>query len=167
MNSEPPLQIAHPSSRPGWLPRWWPAILWAVVISVFSTRFFTAGNTAGIIVPILHWLFPRLSLITVENWHEIIRKCGHFVEYFILSILILRGIRGGRRESHLAWALLVILLVAGYASLDEFHQSFVPGRTPAVRDVLLDTFGGSVAQIAAALVFGGKRPRKAPGADDK
>ena len=45
------------------------------------------------------------------------------------------------------------MIVAGYASLDEFHQSFVPGRTPAVTDVLLDTTGGAAAQAIAGLVL--------------
>jgi VanZ family protein len=85
--------------------------------------------------------------------HHIIRKCAHFTEYFILSLLILHGIRGDRREMRLAWIFAVIVLVAGYASLDEFHQSFVPGRTAAVGDVLIDTSGGAAAQIIAALVL--------------
>ena len=85
--------------------------------------------------------------------HHIIRKCAHFTEYFILSLLILRAIRAGRHEMRLAWIFAVIILVAGYASLDEFHQSFVPGRTPAVGDVLIDTSGGAAAQIIAALVL--------------
>ena len=53
----------------------------------------------------------------------------------------------------LAWIFAAIVLVAGYASLDEFHQSFVPGRTPAVSDVLLDTTGGAAAQAIAALML--------------
>lgn len=47
-------------------------------------------------------------------------------------------------------ALIVILIVAGYASLDEFHQRFVPGRGAAVSDVLLDTTGGAAAQLVVA-----------------
>ena len=31
--------------------------------------------------------------------HHYIRKCGHFIEYFIFSLLILRAIRGGRRDT--------------------------------------------------------------------
>lgn len=85
--------------------------------------------------------------------HHYIRKTGHFVEYFVFSILILRAIRAGRGNTRLTWALAAILIVAGYAALDEFHQSFVPGRTPAVRDVLIDTSGGAAAQIIAALVL--------------
>ena len=54
------------------------------------------------------------------------------------------------------WALAAIAMVACYASLDEFHQIFVPGRTAAVADVLLDTIGGICAQIAVALVISKK-----------
>jgi VanZ family protein len=56
----------------------------------------------------------------------------------------------------------VILIVAGYAALDEFHQSFVPGRTAAVTDVLLDTSGGAAAQllIALAVLWHGVRKQR-------
>jgi len=134
-----------------WLKRWWPALAWAVVISGFSTSVFTAEHTSRIIIPILHWLFPHAATQTLAWMHHIIRKCAHFTEYFILSLLILRGIRGERRETHLRWALVAIIVVAGYASLDELHQAFVPGRTAAVTDVLLDTTGGIAAQVVAAL----------------
>jgi VanZ family protein len=135
----------------GWLTRWWPALVWAALISAFSTHLFTAENTGRIIIPALHWAFPHMALVRLYEIHHLIRKCAHFTEYFILSLLVLRGIRGQRRETHLRWALLTILIVAGYASLDEFHQVFVPGRTPAVTDVLLDTTGGIAAQIVVAL----------------
>jgi VanZ family protein len=135
----------------GWLKRWWPALAWAVVISGFSTSVFTAEHTSRVIIPILHWLFPHAAMQTLSRIHHIIRKCAHFTEYFILSLLILRGIRGEKRETHLRWALVAIIIVAGYASLDELHQAFVPGRTPAVTDVLLDTTGGIAAQVVAAL----------------
>jgi VanZ family protein len=135
----------------GWLARWWPTLAWAVVISLFSTGAFTSDNTGRFIIPVLHWLFPSSPPETLALMHHIIRKCAHFIEYFILSLLILRGIRAGRHGTRLAWAALAILLVAGYASIDEFHQSFVPGRTPAVTDVLIDTTGGATAQAIAAL----------------
>ena len=73
------------------------------------------------------------------------------MEYFVFSLLLLRALRAGRRDFGLRWALIVILIVAGYAALDEFHQSFVPGRGPAVSDVLLDTTGGAAAQLLVAL----------------
>jgi VanZ family protein len=130
---------------------WWPALLWAAVIFTFSTHLFTSENTGRILIPILRWLLPHAAMATLVELHHLIRKSAHFVEYFILSLLILRGIRAGREEIDGRWALGAIVIVAAYASLDEFHQVFVPGRTPAVADVLLDTIGGTVAQIVAAL----------------
>ncbi|HEV3482140.1 MAG TPA: VanZ family protein [Candidatus Acidoferrales bacterium] len=138
------------------LRRWWPALAWAVVISLFSTSTFTSDNTGRIIIPILHWLMPRAATATLLEIHHVIRKCGHFVEYFILSLLVLRGIRANRRDLRIVWALAAIAIVACYASLDEFHQIFVPGRTPAVADVLLDTIGGICAQITLALAVSKK-----------
>jgi VanZ family protein len=136
-----------------WLRLWWPALVWAAVIFWFSTGTFTSENTAKIIIPVLHWFLPNVPQETLLIIHGLIRKTAHFVEYFVLSLLILRGLRAGRRESHLAWAVVAVLLVAGYAALDEFHQSFVPGRTAAVADVMLDTTGGVAAQGVAALFF--------------
>jgi len=141
------------SARWEWLRRWWPALAWAVVISIFSTGAFTSENTNRVIIPILHWLLPRMPMETLQLIHHYIRKSAHFAEYFIFSILLLRAIRGPKRGIRLAWALLAIAIVACYASLDEFHQSFVPGRTAAVGDVMIDTSGGIAAQAIAALLM--------------
>lgn len=136
-----------------WLARWWPALVWAVAIFSFSTGAFSAEHTSRIIVPILHWIFPHASRVALLAMHQFIRKCGHFTEYFILSWLILRGFRAGRREAHLTWAVAAVAIVAGYAALDELHQSFVPGRGGLeISDVLLDTTGGAAAQVIAALL---------------
>jgi len=134
-----------------WLKHWWPALIWALVISGFSTAAFTSDNTSHFIIPILRFFLPHASAETLDFLHHIIRKCGHLTEYFILSMLILRGIRAGEKGMHLRWALVTILVIAAYAALDEYHQSFVPGRTAAVGDVLIDTSGGIAAQIVASL----------------
>jgi VanZ family protein len=152
-----------------WLKRWWPALAWAVVISGFSTGVFTSDNTSRVIVPILHWLLPHASRTRLDHLHHLIRKCAHFTEYFILSLLVLRGVRAGRPGTRFAWALLVVAIVLAYASLDEYHQSFVPGRTAAVRDVLIDTCGGAAAQLIVGFWeliahFGERRSIKAPSA---
>jgi VanZ family protein len=136
-----------------WIKRWLPVIVWAIVISGFSTHVFTADNTSHIIIPVLHWIFPHASPQHLAEMHFLVRKSGHFIEYFILSLLILRGIRAGRKETRLVWVAVTLLAVAVYASLDEFHQSFVPGRTAAVSDVVLDTTGGAVAQLTAGLLL--------------
>jgi VanZ family protein len=136
-----------------WLKQWWPALAWALAISLFSTGAFTTENTSRIILPILHWLLPHAANATLLQMHHYIRKCAHFTEYFILSLLVLRAIRAGRPGTRFAWALVVVAIVLCYASLDEFHQRFVPGRTAAVGDVLIDTSGGIAAQLIVALVI--------------
>jgi VanZ family protein len=135
-----------------WLKYWWPALVWAILISIFSTGTFTTENTSRVIIPVLHWLLPHASSETLSLIHHVIRKCGHFTEYFVLSLLLLHALRAGTRAFGVRWALIVILIVAGYAALDEFHQSFVPGRGAAVSDVLLDTTGGTAAQLLVALL---------------
>ena len=133
-------------ARVRWLARWWPAILWAVVIGGFSTSGFSSDSTARYIIPALHWLLPFASQRVLLRIHHVIRKGAHVGEYFILSVLVLRSIRAGRREVHLAWAALTIAIVAAYAALDEWHQGFAPGRDVEVSDILLDTSAAVLAQ---------------------
>lgn len=108
----------------------------------------------------LRWFLPHAMPETLSLIHHVIRKSGHFTEYFVLSLLLLHALRAGTRDFSLRWALIAILIVAGYASLDELHQLFVPGRTAAVGDVLLDTTGGAVAQVLVALIIFWRGARK-------
>jgi VanZ family protein len=131
-----------------WLARFWPVIVWAVVIFMFSTHTFTSENTSRVISPILRWLFPHATPHFLGLANHLVRKGAHVFEYFIFSVLLLAAIRN-RRAWRLKWALLAVAIVFVYACSDEFHQIFVPGRGPAVRDVMLDTFAGILAQVAA------------------
>jgi VanZ family protein len=104
-----------------------------------------------VILPLLAWFFPHAKLATLMAAHLFIRKSAHFFEYFLFSLLVLRGVRAGRAGWRWAWPLTVMAVAAGYAALDELHQAFVPSRGPSMYDVLLDTVGAGVAQILAAL----------------
>ena len=141
---------------------WLPALAWAGLICSLSTDAFSSNHTSVVIVPVLRWLFSHASTETIEWMHEIIRKMAHLTEYFILGVLLHRALRGDDRGWKLKWAFWAIVIAAAYASLDEFHQSFVPGRGPAVADVLLDTAGGVAAQLVAALfmLWGDVRARQ-------
>lgn len=138
------------------LRHWWPATVWAAAIFLFSTGYFGGENTSRFIIPFLRWLLPDASLEMLHRLHYLIRKSAHFVEYFLLSLLVLRGVRGGATGWRWSWAVGALLIAAGYAALDEFHQSFVPGRGAAARDMLLDSAGAIVAQ-ACAWLWSGKR----------
>jgi VanZ family protein len=126
---------------------WLPALAWAGLICSLSTDAFSSNHTSLVIVPALRWLFSQASAETIELMHEIIRKMAHFTEYFIFSIFLLRGLRGKNLGWTLRWAIWAVVIAAGYAALDEFHQSFVASRTASPWDALLDTVGASVAQV--------------------
>ncbi len=131
--------------------RFGPVLLWAIVIFILSTELFTAAQTGRFIMPVLHWMFPRESKNTLWIWHHYIRKSGHVIEYAVLSWLTWRALRNGRHGSWAGLAAATIFLCALYASIDEFHQIFVPGRGPSVHDVMLDTLAATVLQILIAL----------------
>ena len=126
---------------------WLPVVAWAVVISVLSTDIFSSQHTSRFIIPFLRWMFPHAGAETLELMHAAIRKTAHLTEYFILGILLNRALRSGDRAWKLKWAIWAVIIAAGYASLDEFHQSFVPSRTASPWDASLDTLGASAAQI--------------------
>ena len=43
----------------------------------------------------------------------------------------------------LLFALIAILLIFALASFDEYHQSFVDGRTSDFKDIIIDSIGGT------------------------
>jgi VanZ family protein len=127
---------------------WLASALWGALISILSTDSFSSEHTSRFILPALRWIFPHASMETLEVMHAVIRKTAHLTEYFILSIFLFLAQRGEDRGWKLRWAIWAIVMCAGYASLDEFHQSFVPSRTASPWDALIDTTGASVAQCA-------------------
>ncbi len=76
-------------------------------------------------------------------------KSGHGIGYALLGAVLLRALAGGRLRG-VTWgrAAAAILLAVAYGVSDEFHQSFVPGRTPDVFDVAADGVGAAIAVAA-------------------
>jgi VanZ family protein len=136
---------------------WLPAILWAAFISTVSTDTFSSDHTSRFIIPVLHWFFPHASMEALELMHAVIRKTAHLTEYFILSIFLWHAMRNVNHGWKLRWAIWAIVMCAGYASLDEFHQSFVPSRTASPWDALIDTTGASIAQAALWIWHRGRK----------
>jgi VanZ family protein len=126
----------------------------AVIFSA-STKLGSPAHTSYFFRPLMRWLFPEMSEEKVELIHFLVRKTAHFVEYAVLGCLAWRAVHfdpafgafsPGRQ---LRLALLFCML---YASSDEFHQSFVPSRQAAIRDVLLDTCGSAFGLLAIRVV---------------
>jgi VanZ family protein len=130
---------------PGPFGRWAPVVVWALLISLFSTGWFTGAETGRVILPLLGALFPSATPDQLVGLHRAIRKLGHFTEYLVLSVLLYRALR--TRPSWDPRAAAYALVLAGlYALGDEFHQWLVPGRTAAAADCLIDVSGAAAGQ---------------------
>ena len=73
------------------------------------------------------------------------RKLVHFGEYALLTFLWWRALRT-RMEPGRA-ALIALAVSSLYAATDEFHQTFVEGRSGHPVDWLIDTAGAATAAL--------------------
>lgn len=69
-----------------------------------------------------------------------LRKAAHMTEYFILAVAVafpfyIYGLRG------VPLILTTAIICVSFAAGDEYHQSFVAGRGPSVKDVGIDSIG--------------------------
>ena len=87
----------------------------------------------------------------IHQIHPFIRKTAHFTEFFTLAItvsfpLYVYKIRG------IFLIILGELLCVGVAFLDEYTQSFVSGRNPSYRDVMIDSSGAFCGILIALII---------------
>jgi len=104
--------------------RWLPAAVWAVVI-------FAGSSIPGTSIP--------------GGSYSVL---GHLSEYLVLGALVSWALR----RDDWGTVLLVIGLCALYGATDEFHQAFVPLRTPDVLDWATDVAGATIG-VAAHLLW--------------
>ncbi len=98
------------------LKQYWKLVFWCIVIFTFSS-------------------FPTLPQVGFIWWDFILKKSAHILEYAILFFLTYRAVGqpGNWRTA--------FLFGFAFALSDEYHQSFVFGRTTKLTDVGFDTFG--------------------------
>ena len=108
--------------------------LWMIFIFVMSSFDATgSSNQSNFIVDII------TSIINIKDiglLSLIIRKLAHFIEYFILGILVINFITRYDKK-----IIIAILLCIIYATSDEIHQIFVPGRSCQIIDIMIDSLG--------------------------
>jgi len=129
------------------------------MIWLFSTGWLSGERTGRMFLPVLAALFPGATHEQLYAVHAAIRKTGHFLEYLVLSVLLYRALRVGRRWDMRA-AGMAVLFAGLYAVGDEFHQWFVPGRTAAASDCLIDVSGAAAGQGLLAAWRGGRTARR-------
>ena len=110
--------------------------LWmAFIFYMSSCNGNVSSDQSGTIAYVLHNI---LGINYSDKLIFIIRKCAHVSEFFILSILVINLV-SKYNVKHIYFISFIVCVL--YASSDEFHQLFVPGRSGLVTDVLIDLIG--------------------------
>ena len=116
-----------------------------------STDCLLPNNTGRILYPIFHF-FSGMDLDRFEVWHHYMRKIGHVVGYFMLSLLLFRAWRAtlpAHRRDPLVRAM-------GNGFLVDDRPRRLPGRvapellrlrTGPLADVVLDSSAAFIAQL--------------------
>ncbi len=110
---------------------WLLVLVWMSIIFAFSSQAHSGEVTRQYFGP----------------FNILLRKAGHVSEFALLFLLLRRAIAhtiSGALPINIATILVTVL----YAASDEYHQSFVPGRTSSIYDVAVDSAG-----IAIGLLF--------------
>jgi len=120
------------------------AIVWAALIFHLSTSGYGPEFSTGLVRATLNHLHLALSPYNLWTLQHLSRKLAHVVEYAVFAMLVY----GSSSEPRpFAWrprrALGCILMAAAYSLTDEFHQSFVPGRTATLADCGIDCLGSA------------------------
>lgn len=137
---------------------WILVVGWMVLIFIFSSQPAEVSNGNNkFVIHLFKLIGLDLNSIFGVLVDFIIRKAAHFIEYFVLYILLYRATSINRNKDikPFLWSILIVFL---YACSDEFHQAFVPGRGPAFRDVLVDTSAGLTAFLIMYSITLKKRP---------
>lgn len=127
---------------------WILVILWMMIIFYLSAQEANVSNnlSTGItkkIVTTINKVSPNKQ-IDIRAFNNIVRKNAHFIAYMILGFLSIMAIRCQNKLQSYRCIIYSFLLCIIYAISDEFHQSFVPGRGPSLKDVLIDSSGAIV-----------------------
>ena len=126
---------------------WVLVVLQALLIFYFSSkpaaqsREMSKGVTEIVINTMAAITPGREANLDIGRVHFLVRKNAHFISYMILGLLSMNAVRktGFVRFKGILITFLICLV---YAISDEFHQTFIPGRSGEVRDVVIDSIGG-------------------------
>ena len=121
---------------PVWI-RWVVVALWMGVIFYMSAQSNSGEQSGAIARLVLQTLHINATPEQAMEVHHLLRKCAHFTEYGVLAALMAWAQPGLPIDrAAITWGAATL-----YAATDEWHQTFVPNRRPAITDVLTDSAG--------------------------
>lgn len=135
-------------------------LIWMIIIFTFSNMDSTKSNnqSKGAIDKVVEVTIDtsnQLGIIDeiptekekqniVNKLNKPLRKVVHFTIYLILAILVLNALNNFDIKNK---TIITIVFCLIYAITDEYHQTFINGRTGQLSDVLIDTLGSIIGTI--------------------
>jgi len=132
---------------------WIAVIIWMSVIFYLSAQPAASSNQLSkCVTEIIVEMIEKVTSINLEvnDINHFVRKNAHFIAYLILGGLVYNAIIFNVSGSNLI--IIAGLICVGYAVSDEFHQMFVPGRGPQLKDVFIDSGGATVGILTYQLM---------------
>ncbi len=144
-----------------WVSAWLPVLLGILIIMVESTEWLGSDRTTGPLRIFYQNIFGQVGDVQWDAIHHYIRKSGHFLGYGFIGLAWLRAWWMTLPNSRfMPDAMLALLGTALIASLDEFHQSFLPNRTSTPWDVLIDCSGAITLQLMVYVFMRVSQPKR-------
>ena len=120
-------------------------VIWMIIIFNFSNQggtksSGTSSKVTKIIINVITKDKEEPNKQTMEHIEKVVRKCAHYTIYTIGGFLIMNytySLEKTKKQMKLGSLLFGVF----YATTDELHQYFVPGRSARLFDVGLDTLG--------------------------
>ncbi|NQV00997.1 MAG: VanZ family protein [Parcubacteria group bacterium] len=83
---------------------------------------------------------PDLESGLPQTFDFLFGKLAHFLEYAVLTFLLIRALSNYQISKRKILCLAVALSIL-YAFSDEYHQGFIPGRDSSFNDIVVDSLG--------------------------
>jgi VanZ family protein len=132
--------------------RWSITVTWAVMIFTLSTATFAGSFSAMLLTETLRLLHLSVSPSAFATLHFLFRKLAHCTEYAIFALFLYHCfLNSNRTKWHARTAVFSVLVASMYSLTDEFHQIFIPGRTPSLIDCGIDTTGAALGILVVYL----------------
>jgi VanZ family protein len=132
-------------------------VLWLALIFYMSSQ--VATTSSGLSRIFVEPIQPYAPSFAEDMLTTLVRKSAHIFLYFVLGILLFNVLRSYKLKAKKLIG-YSILFAGLYAVTDEIHQSFVPGRSAELRDVVIDTIGAALGVFVICYILKFKESRK-------
>ncbi|MGN0621676.1 MAG: VanZ family protein [Porcipelethomonas sp.] len=118
--------------------------------NVMSAKF--TGKIASVLFENYDTMEPGIKQIFTNELNLFVRKAAHFSLYFLTGFAFFAFFFSILKRNWISGVLSIGICFI-YALTDEFHQSFVPGRTPLVKDIFIDTAGSWAGSLFCFIII--------------